>query len=96
MSAIIGLYTLQMHIPESQSLKDKRAILKSAIKRLHNTYNVSVAEIDHHDQWQSAAIAITVVSNRRRHTERVLQQCLDFIEKHYPQLLITQQTLEIL
>jgi len=95
MSAIIGLYTLEMHIPESRSLKDKRAVLKSATKRLHNTYNVSVAEIDHHDKWQSAVIAITVVSNRRRHTERVLQQCIDFLEKHYPQLLITQQTLEI-
>jgi len=96
MTIIIGLYTLQLHLPEARSLKDKRATLKSMTKRLHNTYNVSVAETDENEKWQSAEIAIAVVSNQRRHSEAVLEKCVAFIEKNYPQVLITQQTLELL
>lgn len=64
----------ELHLPGSQSLKDKRQILKSLKDRLHNRFNVSVAETAHQDLWQRAELAAAVVSNERRHAENVLRE----------------------
>jgi len=64
----------ELHLPACQSLKDKRAILKSLKDRLHNRFNVSVAETAHQDLWQRAELAASVVSNERRHAENVLRE----------------------
>ena len=64
----------ELHLPACQSLKDKRAILKSLKDRLHNRFNVSVGETAHQDLWQRAELTAAVVSTDRRHAERVLRQ----------------------
>ena len=58
----------------SQSLKDKRAVLKSLKDRLHQRFNISVAETAHQELWQRAEITAAVVSTDRRHAESVLQE----------------------
>ena len=55
-----------------QSLKDKRRILKSLKDRLHQRFNVSVAETAHQDVWQRAELTCGVVATDRRHAESVL------------------------
>lgn len=92
----IGLCTLDLHLQGIASLKEKRGILKSMLKKLHNTYNVSAAEVDYHDKWQSAQIAITTVSNSSRHSQQVIDNVIEFIERHYPEAMIIKQELEIL
>ena len=64
----------ELHLPACQSLKDKRAILKSLKDRLHHRFNVSVAETAHQDLWQRAELAASVVSTDRRHAESVLRE----------------------
>jgi uncharacterized protein len=71
---IVGVMVWELHLPACQSLKDKRAILKSLKDRLHNRFNVSVAETAHQDLWQRAELAASVVSNERRHAESVLRE----------------------
>jgi uncharacterized protein YlxP (DUF503 family) len=71
---IVGLMTWELHLEGCQSLKDKRHVLKSLKDRLHNRFNVSTAETDHHDLWQRAELSVCVVSNDRHHAERVLQE----------------------
>ncbi len=71
---IVGVMTWELHLAACRSLKDKRQILKSLKDRLHNQYNVSVAETDHQDLWQRAELTACVVSNERRHAEDVLRQ----------------------
>ena len=43
---IIGACRIKVHIFESNSLKDKRHVIKSLIERLKSRYNISIAEID--------------------------------------------------
>jgi uncharacterized protein len=57
-----------------QSLKDKRAVLKSLKDRLHHKLNVSVAETAHQDLWQRAELTASVVSTDRHHAESVLRE----------------------
>jgi uncharacterized protein YlxP (DUF503 family) len=95
-NAIIGLCTLEFHLPGVASLKEKRSILKSLLKRLHNTFNISAAEIDHHDLWQSAGIAIVAVSNSTSHVNQIINNAVNWIETNYPDALIVKQKCEIL
>lgn len=69
----IGVLTLELRLDESHSLKDKRQVVKSLKDRLHQKFNVSVAEIDFHDLWQRALLAAVTVANEQHHAEQVLQ-----------------------
>ena len=69
---IIGVLSWELHLAGSHSLKDKRSVIKSLKDRLHNEFNVSVAETAQHDAWQRAEITACVVSVDRRHAESVL------------------------
>jgi uncharacterized protein len=96
MSAIIGLCTIEFHLPEVSSLKEKRSILKSMLAKLHNQFNVSASEIDENDRWQTAVIGVAIVTNSSRHAQEVLQKALDFIESRYPEALVVKQTIEVI
>ena len=61
-----------LHVPESRSLKTKRAAIRPIIDGLRHRHHVSVAEVDHHDQWQRTAIAVAVVSGSDGHLREVL------------------------
>lgn len=94
--AILGLCTLEFHLPGLTSLKDKRSILKSMFAKLRQTFNVSVAEIAFLDQWQSSSIAISTVSNSSPHVNETLHTIIQWIEAHYPEAMIVRQEIEIL
>ncbi|MBV8707981.1 MAG: DUF503 domain-containing protein [Acidobacteriaceae bacterium] len=70
---VIGVLTLEIHVEYSHSLKDKRQVVKSLKDRLREHFNVSVAEIDGLDSWQSSVIAVVTVANDRVFAEKVLQ-----------------------
>ena len=69
---VIGVRSWELHIPGAQSLKEKRSVVKSLKDRLHNEFNVSVAETAHQEVWQRAELTACVVSGDRRHAESVL------------------------
>jgi uncharacterized protein len=94
--AIIGLCVIDLHLPGVGSLKQKRRILKSMLTRLHNNFNISAAETDYHDKWQSAQIAVASVSNSGKHSNQIVSNVLIWIETNYPDALIVKHTLEIL
>ena len=69
---VVAVLTWELHLGGCQSLKDKRRVLKSLKDRLHNRFNVSVAETDHHDRWQTAELSCCVVTTDTKHAESVL------------------------
>jgi len=77
----IGLCRIQLHLPENQSLKGKRQVIKSLIARIHNRFNVSAAEIDDHDRWQMASLGISCVSTSSQHAHQILSNVVSFIRK---------------
>ena len=52
-----------LHIPESNSLKAKRAAIKPIIEGVRHRFHASVAEIDHQDTWQRARIGVALVAS---------------------------------
>ena len=76
---VVGVCTVELWIPESQSLKDKRQVLHSLKDRLRGKFNLSVAEVDGLDLWQKAVLGMACVANDGSHVEQVLEQALNEI-----------------
>jgi uncharacterized protein YlxP (DUF503 family) len=76
---IVGLCTVELYLPESQSLKDKRQVLLSLKDRLRDKFNVSVAEVGNQDLWQRAILGMACVANEQQHVNQVLDQGLNVI-----------------
>ncbi len=75
----VGVCKINLRLPENQSLKGKRQVVKSITARVGNRFNVSVAEVDNQDLWQLATLGICCVSNNKRYTNEVLSKVVDFI-----------------
>ncbi len=72
--------TVELHLPDVGSLKDKRHVLKGVKERVRQRFEVSVAEVNHQDSWQRATLAVACVSQDSRHANEVVSKALDFIE----------------
>jgi uncharacterized protein YlxP (DUF503 family) len=77
----VGVLTLEIQLPYSHSLKEKRAVLQKMRDRLRARFNVAVAELDHQDVWQHAVLGVVSVSNSRPLLESVFQQVLAETER---------------
>ena len=58
----VAVVRMRISLPGAHSLKDKRRVVKSLKDRLRRQFNVSVAELDHHDVWQTATIGVATMS----------------------------------
>lgn len=77
---LVAIIQVELFLPESNSLKAKRSIIRSLIQRLRNKFNVSVAEVDGLDKWQRATIGIAAVSNETKMLEKVSQEVIKLLE----------------
>ena len=77
----IGVCTAYLLIPESQSLKDKRRVVKSLLAKLGNRFNIAVSEIGDLDTPKRSVIGIVSISNDSRHLNQMLSKVVEFIEK---------------
>jgi uncharacterized protein YlxP (DUF503 family) len=75
----VGACRITLRLPENDSLKGKRQLVKSISSRVHNKYNVSIAEIDDNESWQILSLGVSCVSNSARHANEVLSNVVKFI-----------------
>jgi len=75
----VGMLQVHCHVPDAQSLKDKRRILRGLMDRVRATFAVAAAEVDDQDVWQSAVLGFACVSNDGRHAAEVMTKVLDWI-----------------
>jgi uncharacterized protein YlxP (DUF503 family) len=82
---VVGLLSVELHLPYAQSLKDKRMVLRRLKDRLKK-FNVSVAEIDHQDLWQRAGLGVVTIGTSQAHADRELAAVAEEIERLEPGL----------
>lgn len=90
---MIGYVDCECIIYDSQSLKDKRAVLQRVLTRVKQKYNVSISEIDFQDTWQRTKLGIVAISSKKVQTEKELQSVLHFIDS-FPEIERTVTTVE--
>ena len=78
---IVGICTIHLGLPGCASLKDKRGVLKSLMARVHNQFNVSIAEVAENDSWHSAVLGVAAVSNDPAYTEGLLNRVVQWIDE---------------
>ena len=78
---VVGLESFDLRIPGRGSLKEKRHVVKTLTAGIRQKFNVSVAEVDHHDLWQRTTIAVSAVASEAFHARRVLHEVERFVER---------------
>lgn len=91
---VVGVCTLELEIPSSHSLKDKRHVVKSLTTRIRQSFNVSIAEVDSLDQWQIATLGIVCVSSDKNYAQGMLQKVIDSIERMRTDAVIADYSTE--
>ncbi|MGO9590710.1 MAG: DUF503 domain-containing protein [Candidatus Acidiferrales bacterium] len=87
----IGLLTLEIHIPDARSLKDKRQVLRSLKDRLRAHYNVAVAELEHQELWQRSRVGVVSISGDSQYLEESLQAVAAESERILGRDLVSQE-----
>lgn len=77
----VGLITLDLLIPGSRSLKEKRSVLRGLIDRVRSRLHVGIAEVGCMDQHRRAIVCAAAVGNERAVVERVLDQVRAYAER---------------
>lgn len=77
----VALGTYDLRIPGCTSLKDKRRAVKAITGGLRATFNVSVAEVDHHELWQRTTIAVSAVATEGFHLKKVMHEVERFVAR---------------
>ena len=70
-----------LRVPGCASLKAKRHVVKALSAALRSRFNVSVAEVDHHELWQRTAIAVAAVDREQYHARKVMHEVERFVER---------------
>ena len=70
-------YEVELHVGASQSLKDKRQVVKSLLDGARRRYGVSASEVGFQDQWQRARLGIAVVAS----TEGLASEIIDKVDR---------------
>jgi uncharacterized protein YlxP (DUF503 family) len=91
----LGVLVLKVQLPGCTSLKEKRSRLKPLLARLHREFNISAAEIESLEIWQSAGIACALVSNDPNQTRRALQQAARWVEENWPDVELIEEQIEL-
>ena len=90
----VGVLQLNLFIPQVNSLKSKRQILKSLKSKIRHKFNVSVAEIDYLDKWQSEVLAVVCVNSDKRFLNSILSEVVNLVEREH-QLQLIDYKIEI-
>jgi uncharacterized protein YlxP (DUF503 family) len=79
---VIGFLSLEIYLPYSHSLKEKRKTLVSLKDRVKKKYNVAFAELEYHDKWQRSKIGIVTLNKRKTMIESIFQKILTEAEEN--------------
>ena len=92
----VAICRIKLLLPGTRSLKGKRQALKPLLHGLRRRFNVGVAEVEHHDVWQTAVIGLVSVSNDQRRLHSEMEKAVAWIENERPDLPIEEYAIDVL
>ena len=92
---VVGIVRFELHLPQAQSLKDKRQVVRSMKERIRERVHASVAEVEYQDLWQRAAIGLAVVAPDGGQVRERLQSARHIVDQYLQaQVLDWQENLQ--
>jgi len=78
---LVALERFDLRIPACHSLKEKRHVVKTLTSAIRSSFNVSVAEVEHQDLWQRAALGVAAVGAQEYHLRKVLHEVEKLVDR---------------
>ncbi len=78
---IVGAAIVEIRIHGSQSLKQRRGVVRSITRRVSNRYNLSIAEVGGQDTWQRAELGLCSAGTDRQRVRSLIESAVAFIEE---------------
>ena len=79
---IVGILSLDVRVGSSNSLKDKRSVIKSLTARIRHSFNVSISEVGCQDLWQRSQLGVAFLTTEVRFAHSVLGRIVGVVERH--------------
>ncbi len=74
---MVGVLTVELHMPVARSLKEKRSTLRPILDTARARYRVAIAEIGYQELHQRALLEVAAVAS----AEHVVTEMLDAVER---------------
>jgi len=78
---IVGAAIVEIRIHGSQSLKQRRGVVRSITRRVSNRYNLSIAEVGGQDTWQRAELGLCSAGTDRQRVRSLIESAVAFIDE---------------
>ena len=75
---VVG-FEVEIRIPDSQSLKDRRQVVRSLLDGARQRFHVSAAEVGGQDTWQRATLGFAVDASEARIAENTVNEIDRFL-----------------
>jgi hypothetical protein len=75
----VAAMEIELHLPQSGSLKDKRSVIRHLLDTSRQRFSVSASEVEHQDLRQRAALGFAVVAPTARRVEEILDRVERFV-----------------
>ena len=92
----VAVGRLELRLPMSRSLKDRRQAAKSLVSRVHTRFNAAVSEEGGDNRRQGLTLVVAIVSNDPEKARALLQDVAAFVEESRPDLIVLGMSTEIL
>lgn len=79
---IVATLEIELRMDGCFSLKEKRHVLRGTLEKLRRDLQISAAEVDDHDLWNSAVVGLALATNDAHHAEGVLDRAVAILESH--------------
>ncbi|MGO8863170.1 MAG: DUF503 domain-containing protein [Acidimicrobiales bacterium] len=83
--------SVELHIPDTASLKAKRTVIKHLVETARVRFGVAAAEVSFQDQWQRSELGFAAVASTVGHVEEVLDATERFVWSH-PEVTVISAT----
>jgi uncharacterized protein len=93
---VIGTLRLTLHLPHSESLKDKRQVVSGLLRRVRQQFQVAAAEVGERDRWQLAELGVACVSAEAAHADEILARVLSFVERSAAEAQVADVATELI
>jgi hypothetical protein len=77
---VIGIGTISIRLPENNSLKGKRKIIKSILGKMKNSFNVSAAEVSENDVHRKSELGFSMVGNDTRYVNSKMDKLINMVD----------------
>lgn len=75
----VALCKVKLRLPSNGTLKGKRQVYQSISSRVHQRFNVSIAEISTNENHRLLTLGISCTSNSSRHANEIISNVVDYI-----------------